>query len=131
MLDAVATTSSRLSIEKKGKDVNPSPFLANENLCKATSPYFVFSSFMAPSFAGSPAFSPLVAPASGAGVAGDVGSAGAGAGGGGGGGAGSSFLPHPAKVTVSAKSVTPDKYTNFLPILGSPPFPSRVSFNLS
>jgi hypothetical protein len=59
------------------------------------------------------------------GVAGSVGAgvAGAGAGGGGGGGAGSSFLPHPAKVSVKAKRDIPDKTKILFPILGSPPFP--------
>jgi len=52
-----------------------------------------------------------------------AGAAGAGAGGGGGGGAGSSFLPHPAKVSIKAKRVVPDNKTILFPILKFTSFP--------
>jgi hypothetical protein len=81
-----------------------------------------FSGMAAPPSAG------FCSPAGAAGSAG-AGAAGAGAGGGGG-GAGSSFLPHPAKVSVNAKRVIPDNTTNLFPILGSPPFPSHISGKL-
>ena len=55
-----------------------------------------------------------------------AGAAGAGAGGGGGGGAGSSFLPHPANVSIKAKRVVPDSRTILFLIPRSPPFPTRV-----
>ena len=96
-------------------------------------PYLVFPSsffsmpFSIPvSFAGAPAFCspPAGAAASGAGA----GSAGAGAGGGGGGG--SSFLPHPAKVRVEAKSVINDNEIIFLPILRFTSFPVTHLANL-
>jgi len=67
--------------------------------------------------------------AAGSAGAGAAGSAGAGAGGGGG-GAGSSFFPHPPKVRVKAKGVTPDNKTILFPILNSPPFPSQKPFLL-
>jgi len=60
------------------------------------------------------------------GAAGSAGAAGAGAGGGGGGGAGSSFLPHPANVSIKAKRVVPDNKTILFPILSSPPFPTHL-----
>jgi hypothetical protein len=66
----------------------------------------------------------FISPAGAAGSAG-AGAAGAGAGGGGG-GAGSSFLPHPAKVSIKAKSVVPDIKTILFPILSSPPFPTQL-----
>ena len=61
----------------------------------------------------------------GAGGSAGAGAAGAGAGGGGG-GAGSSFLPHPAKVSIKAKRVVPDNKTILFPILSSPPFPTHL-----
>jgi len=123
------------AITKKGKDLIPSPFRLQkprEATCASLGLFFFlgyfFSSFFsgilsagAASFIGSAAFVSLAgAAASGAGAAG------AGAGGGGG-GAGSSFLPHPAKLTVKAKSVTADNETIFFPILSSPPFPSHIN----
>jgi hypothetical protein len=123
------------AITKKGKDLIPSPFpvvKTSRDGARLTRFLFLlgyfFSSFFsgilsagAASFIGSAAFVSLAgAAASGAGAAG------AGAGGGGG-GAGSSFLPHPAKLTVKAKSVTADNETIFFPILSSPPFPSHIN----
>jgi hypothetical protein len=93
--------------------------------CKVNLPYFV--SFFSISFSGIfPGCSPgFVSLAGGAGSVG-AGVAGAGAGGGGGGGAGSSFLPHPAKVSVKAKRDIPDNTIILFPILDSPPFPSHI-----
>jgi hypothetical protein len=96
-------------------------------------PYFVFpSSFFSIPFSGiAPGCSPgLVSPAGGAAGSVGAGADGAGAGGGGGGGAGSSFLPHPAKVSVKAKRDIPDHTTILFPIVGSPPFPSHISGKL-
>jgi hypothetical protein len=78
-------------------------------------------------FIGAPVSAPgaFISPVVAAGSDG-AGAAGAGAGGGGGGGAGSSFLLHPAKARVKAKSVIPDKKVIFFPILSSPPFPSHI-----
>src|SRR6266436_5598772 len=38
----------------------------------------------------------------------------------------SSFLPHPAKVSIKAKRVVPDNKTILFPILSSPPFPTHL-----
>jgi hypothetical protein len=98
-------------------------------------PYLVFPSsfFSMPfsigaSFAGSPAFCspPAGAAASGAGAGAGAGSTGAG----GGGGGGSSFLPHPAKVRVEAKSAITDNEIIFLPILRFTSFPVTRLANL-
>jgi hypothetical protein len=67
----------------------------------------------------------FISPLGAAGSAG-AGAAGAGAAGGGGGGAGSSFLPHPANVSIKAKRVVPDNKTILFPILSSPPFPTHL-----
>jgi hypothetical protein len=92
-------------------------------------PYLVFpSSFFSIPFSGMAA-PPSAGFCSPAGAAGSAGAGAAGAGGGGG-GAGSSFLPHPAKVSVNVKRVIPDNITNLFPILGSPPFTSHISGKL-
>jgi hypothetical protein len=61
-----------------------------------------------------------------AGVSGAAGAAGAGAGGGGGGGAGSSFLPHPAKVSIKAKRAVPENKTILFPIPKFTSFPDTA-----
>ena len=101
---------------------------------RVVKPYLVFdSSFFSGSGAAPVAgcsAGAFISPLGAAGSAGAGAADSAGAAGGGGGGAGSSFLPHPPKVRVKAKRVTPDNKTILFPILNSPPFPSQKPFLL-
>src|SRR4029077_5712188 len=118
----------RTKITKKGKDTYPSPSSVIKTAVKLIHLYLVLvpSSFFS---IGAPpegwSAGPFISPLGAAGSAG-AGAAGAGAGGGGGGGACSSFLPHPANVSIKAKRVVPDNRMILFPILSSPPFPTHL-----